>query len=259
MPSEENKNAASPEPVSVILIAYNEAEVIEREVEGFYREVVETLPGSELIVAEDGSTDGTGEILRKLADRLPIRLVQGPARKGYKQALLDALELPRHEWVLFSDTGGKFNPEDFWKLEPHRDQADLIVAVKVSRRDQPYRRLMTWGFNLLVSQYFGFRVRDVDSGFRLYRRDLARSIIGKKLIFHDLINTEITLRMLSGGAALQEVPVIASARPNQSRGMPPRRIPAVIFHVLSVLPALRRDLKEQQAAAGLRATRCSTR
>lgn len=96
---------SSPAPVSVILIAYNEAEVIEKEVEGFYREVVEKLPGSELIVAEDGSTDGTGEILRELAVRLPIRLVQGRERKGYKQALLDALQLPRHEWVLFSDTG----------------------------------------------------------------------------------------------------------------------------------------------------------
>lgn len=227
----------------MILIAYNEAEVIEREVEGFYREVVEKLPGSELIVAEDGSTDGTSEILRALADRLPIRLVQGPQRKGYKLALLDALELPRHEWVLFSDTGGKFNPEDFWKLEPWRDGFDLIVAVKVSRKDQRYRQLMTRVFNSLISRYFGFRVRDIDSGFRLYRRDLARAITGKKLIFRDLINAEITLRMLAAGAHLKEIPVVATARPNQSRGMPPKRIPAVICHILRAIPRLKRDLR----------------
>ncbi len=242
MSSKEQTNHAPSEPVSVILIAYNEAEVIAGEVEAFYREVVEKLPGSELIVAEDGSTDGTGEILRTLAERLPIRLVQGPRRKGYKQALLDALELPRHGWVLFSDTGGKFNPEDFWKLEPWRDRFDLIVAVKVSRKDQWYRRLMTRAFNSLISRYFGFRVRDIDSGFRLYRRDLARAITGKKLIFRDLINAEITLRMLATGARLKEVPVIATARPNQSRGMPPKRIPGVICHILRAIPSLKRDL-----------------
>ncbi len=230
------------EPVSVILIAYNEADVIEKEVEGFYREVVEKLPGSELIVAEDGSTDGTSEILRRLAERLPIRLVQGRERKGYKRALLDALKLPRREWVLFSDTGGKFNPEDFWKLESHRPEADLIVAVKVSRRDQVYRRLMTMAFNKLVTRYFGFPVRDIDSGFRLYRCKLAQAIACRELIFRDLINAEITLRMLAAGARLKEVPVLATARPGQSRGMPAARIPRVIVHIFSSLSALRSDL-----------------
>ncbi len=243
------EDKSSPTPVSVILIAYNEAEVIEKEVEGFYREVVEKLPGSELIVAEDGSTDGTSEILRALTVRLPIRLVQGKERKGYKQALLDALKLPGREWVLFSDTGGKFNPEDFWKLEPYRDRADLIVAVKVSRRDQRYRRLMTRVFNNLVSRYFRLPVRDIDSGLRLYRRGLAQAIAGDKLIFRDLINAEITLRMMAMGARLQEVPVVATARPNQSRGMPPRRIPGVILHILFHLPALRRALERLRAAA----------
>jgi glycosyltransferase involved in cell wall biosynthesis len=229
-------------PISVILIAYNEAETIAGEVESFYREVVQKLPGSELIVAEDGSRDGTSEILRELARRLPLRLIQGKERKGYKLALLDALGLPRHEWVLFSDTGGKFNPEDFWKLEPHRDQADLIVAVKVLRKDQRYRRLMTKVFNALVSRYFGFRVRDIDSGFRLYRRDLVQAITGEELVFRDLINAEITLRMLARGARLKEVPVIATARPNQSRGMPPARIPGVVIHILGSFPRLKGEL-----------------
>jgi len=243
------KPPSSPEPVSVILIAYNEAATIANEVEGFYRAVVEKVPGSELIVAEDGSRDGTSAILKALAARLPITLVQGAERKGYKRALLDALKLPRREWVLFSDTGGKFRPEDFWKLEPHRRDSDLIVAVKVSRRDQWYRKLMTRAFSFLVSRYFGVRVRDIDSGLRLYRRELAQAVAGEELVFRDLINAEITLRMLARGARFREVEVVATARPNQSRGMPPKKIPRVIAQILLSLPRLKRELSRARGGS----------
>lgn len=232
----------NPEPVSVVLVAYNEVDTIAGEVESFYREVVEKLPGSDLIVAEDGSSDGTSEVLRELAQRLPIKLVQGEERKGYKRALLDALKLHCQEWVLFSDTGGKFRAEDFWKLESYREVADLITAVKVSRRDQWYRKLMTRVFNTLISWYFHFPVRDIDSGFRLYRHALALNIAEQELVFRDLINAEFALRMLALGARFKEVPVIATARIGQSRGMPPHRIPGVIIHILLSLPRLKREL-----------------
>jgi len=249
MSPEEQQHTAPPAPVSVILIAYNEAEVIEREVEGFYHEVVEKLLGSELIVAEDGSTDGTSEILRNLAERLPIRLVQGEERKGYKQALLDALKLPRHEWVLFSDTGGKFYPENFWKLEKYRDRADLIIGVKRNRRDQHYRRVITRVFNFLVRLYFRVDLSDIDSGFRIFPRGLALRAVERPLIFQDLITSELTLRMVALGARVAEVPVGYRLRQGKSRGMPPAKIPRVIIKTLTRFPVLKRE------CAGLRADR----
>lgn len=241
MTSENRTNNTTLAPVSVILIAHNEAKTIEKDVEGFYGAIVKKLPGSELIVTEDGSTDGTSEILRDLADILPIRLIQGKERKGYIRALFDALELSSCDWILFSDTGGKFNPDDFWKLEPHRGSADLIVTVKIFRRDQIYRRLMTLVFNHLASMYFGVSVHDIDSGFRLYHRSLLEGITAGDMIFKDLINAEFSLRMLSRGARLQEVPVVATARTDQSRGMPPKKIPRVIVQVLKSFPRLKKE------------------
>ena len=242
MPSENTNYIGSQTPVTVILIAHNEAESIRKDVEDFYRVVAGRLPASELIVTEDGSTDGTSEILRDIATRLPIKLVQSKERKGYIQALLDALKVSNCAWILFSDTGGKFNPEDFWRLEAKRSEADLIIGVKAERGDQIYRQVMTRVFNLVVRLYFKVPVHDIDSGLRLFRRDLIVAAISRPLILKDMIATEFTLKMLALGARLKEVPVVYSSRQGRSRGMPPKKIPRVIIQVLSSFPRLKKEM-----------------
>jgi len=242
MTSEKYKNAATPSPVSVILIAHNEVETIEKDVTDYYRVVVEKLPGSELIVTEDGSTDGTSELLREIASRLPIKLIQSADRKGYIPALLDAIELSSQEWILFSDTGGKFSPDDFWHLQERRSDSELIIGVKVERGDQVYRKIMTRVFNMLIRCYFRVPVRDIDSGLRLFRRDIFIKAIARPLLLKDMIATELTLRMLALGARLGEVPVVYSSRQGKSRGMPPKKIPRVIVHVLTSFPGLKREM-----------------
>ncbi|HDL63828.1 MAG TPA: glycosyltransferase family 2 protein [Proteobacteria bacterium] len=242
MPKNNHKNNPPPDPVSVILIAHNEVETIEKDVEDFYRVVVEKLPGSELIVTEDGSTDGTSELLREIATRLPVKLIQSVERKGYIPALLDAIELSSQEWILFSDTGGKFAPDDFWRLQERRSDSDLIIGVKVERGDQVYRQVMTRIFNMLIRYYFRIPVRDIDSGLRLFRRDIFINAISEPLLLKDMIATELTLRMFALGARLGEVPVVYSSRQGKSRGMPPKKIPRVIVHVLSSFPRLKDDM-----------------
>lgn len=230
-------------PVSVVLIVHNEAETIAHEVESYYKTIVTRIPGSELIVAEDGSTDGTGEILRDIKTRIPIKLIQGKDRKGYKKALLDAFSLPSLEWVMFSDTGGKFDPSDFWKLEPYLDEADLIIGLRENREDQIYRRLLTKIFNILVNIYFGISLRDIDSGFRVFRKELVLSVISAPLILDELISTELTLRMIRNGARVVEVPVKYHQRKGLSRGLPVEKIPRVVFHVICKFPLLKKEMK----------------
>ena len=68
--------ASAMPPVSALLLVHNEAEVIEEVVRDIHREVLAKLPGSELVIAEDGSTDGTKEILARIVPGLPgARLV----------------------------------------------------------------------------------------------------------------------------------------------------------------------------------------
>lgn len=250
MSLEKNQDNSTRSPVSVILIAYNEVETIAKDIEDYYRVAVKRIPGSELIVTEDGSTDGTSELLRQLSSKLPIRLIQSRERKGYLGALLDALTASSKDWILFSDTGGKFNPDEVGSLIALRDRAELVIGVRTERRDQIYRRLMTNIFNQIIRCYFRIPIHDIDSGLRIYHRKLLMKSIATPLILKELAATELTLRMIAVGARLAEVPVSYLSRIGRSRGMPPEKIPRTIFHVLSSFPRLKRELRRLRTSKG---------
>ena len=229
--------------VSVITLVYNEVAVIEDVVRSLHATVCSRLPDSELVVAEDGSRDGTKEILNRLAEEIPIRLISGEQRKGYIQAYRDALGLARHDWIFFTDSGGKHDPEDFWKLYQHMPKYDLVQGYKVNRQDEFYRILLTRAFNWILNQYFGVDFHDIDCGFRLFSRQLALDLQRQDWIFRDLINSELTLRAVYCGYRVKEVPVTHFARiSGPSRGLPSGKIPTVVLRTLVNLPRLKRSL-----------------
>ena len=170
--------------VSIVLAVYNEAETLEKEVRQIYETIISKIPGSEIIIAEDGSTDGSKEIIKELVEELGIIHSTSTKRKGYTRALRDAFKITKSPYIFFSDTGNKHSPEDFWKLYNYIDDFDLIIGVKSNRKDQNYRKALTWGYNKLLSIIFRKKISDADSGFRIYSKDLmdALTITQQRLI-----------------------------------------------------------------------------
>ena len=130
-------------PVSIVIAVYNEADTLEKEVRRIYDVILSKIPNSELIIAEDGSTDGSKEIIKTLVKELGIVHSTSIERKGYTKALRDAFKITKSPLIFFSDTGNKHNPEDFWKLYPHINEFDLIIGKKSNRKDQLYRQILT--------------------------------------------------------------------------------------------------------------------
>lgn len=232
-------NEPRQDPVSVVINVYNEAATIEKEIRAIHAAIIPRLPGSEFIVAEDGSRDGTKQIIRRLVEELNVIHSTSTERKGYARALRDAFCLAKCPYVFFSDTGDKHDPEEFWKLYPFRKEHGLVIGVKTGRTDQWYRRLLTWGYNRILSMYFGVNLHDADCGFRLYSRDAVEKVFNEEWLNKDLIASEIALRVVGSGFAIKEVPISYRQRQGESRGLPARKIPGVIVRVLRNFPRLR--------------------
>ncbi len=236
------------EPVSVIINVFNEAPTIEAEIRDIHATIVSRLPGSQLIVAEDGSTDGTKEIIARLIGELGIVHSTSPQRKGYARALRDAMGLAACPWIFFSDTGGKNDFADFWKLYEARQGAALVIGGRLGRGDQLYRRLLSWGYGQLLRVYFGLPRLDADSGFRLYETSLAKALAGQEWINSQLIASELVLRIHAMGGEIRQLPVTYRRRQGASRGLPAKNIPAVVLGIVRNMPALKRACARLRSA-----------
>lgn len=228
--------------ISVVMLVYNEAEIIEKVIREYYEKVVSRLNNVEFIIAEDGSTDGTKKILKKLEKELPIVLVSGEQRKGYVQAYKDSIKLPKKDYIFFTDSSGKHDPDDFWSMIRYVKKYDVISGYKIKRKDPLYRVIMTRIFNRIVNLYFGTHFKDIDSEFKLIRRQAMESILDDDWIVKDLISFEVMVRLFYRGYKIIEVPVRHKRRENgASRGLPLKRIPFAVWCILSNFKKVKTD------------------
>jgi glycosyltransferase involved in cell wall biosynthesis len=192
--------------VSAFVPCHNEEGNVEAVVRGLLTTLGALGVPFEVVVVDDGSTDRTAEVVRRLAQQdRRVRLVQHPRNIGYGAALRTGFASARYPWVFFTDGDGQFDPRDFVRLVPHTASADLVVGYRARRQDPPHRRLFGWLWNLLVRLWFGVRVRDVDCAFKLLRREVVRSLPLRST--GAFVSTELLCRAAGRGARIVEVPV----------------------------------------------------
>lgn len=153
------------------------------------------------------------------------------------------MALPKNELVLFCDSSGKHDPDDFWKMVPLMKKYDLVIGYKEHRADPVYRVVMSKVFNTAVNKYFGTEFHDINCPLRLFKKSKFQEVAGQQWREKALVNFEFTLRFLGKGFPVTEIPVQHFARENgESRGLPLKKIPKVAWNVLKTFPVLKNDL-----------------
>jgi len=230
--------------VSVVLPVYNEAEIIEEVIRGYYNEIIRKYPNSEFIIAEDGSDDGTKKILTELSKEIPMRLVMGPERKGYLHGVRDALLLAKNEIVFFSDSDGQHDPRDFWKLLKKIENHDLVCGMRVKRHDPLSRKILTRFYNRLIWFYFGIYMMDTNCGFKMMRKNVVDEVVKHIKHIKFGFSTELIIRTYITGYKISAVPISHIKR---EHGVATQftfgRIPGVMHRQISGLRALKKELK----------------
>jgi dolichol-phosphate mannosyltransferase len=148
---------------------YNEAENLAAFCEEWLPVVRER---GRLLLVDDGSTDGSGELLERLAARHSELEVLHQPNGGHGSAVLTGYRRAmgrEYDWVFQVDSDRQFEPGDFERLWALREEADFVLGIREERRDRPMRILLSRGFCRLLGLLTGIRLRDPNSPFRLMR------------------------------------------------------------------------------------------
>jgi glycosyltransferase involved in cell wall biosynthesis len=192
--------------LSIVLPCYNEAPNVADAVRAATGAAETHAADFEVIVVDDGSTDGTAQIAARLADAdRRVRLVVHPSNRGYGGAVRSGLRAARMPWVLLTDADLQFDLRELEAFVPLAGDADLIAGWRIARQDPPYRRLNAAAWNWLMNQRFNVPVRDVDCAFKLVRRDLLEKL--PLTSSGAMISTELVVRAVAAGAIVREVGV----------------------------------------------------
>jgi dolichol-phosphate mannosyltransferase len=229
----------------LILPTYNEAENLERLVRAVLPRLAEAAPDHRVLVVDDGSPDGTGEIADRLAaEHEQVAVMHRTAKEGlgraylagFKHALAGGAEL-----LLEMDSDFSHDPADVPRLIRAAADADLVIGSRYvpggGVENWPFhRRALSRGGSLYARAFLGVPIRDLTGGFKCFHRRTLEGI--------DYLNThadgygfqiELTYRAYKAGFRVKEIPIVFREREHGTSKMTARIAAEAIWKV----PALR--------------------
>lgn len=195
--------------LSIIVPAYNEVATINRILEKVTNQDLDKV-AREVIVVDDGSTDGTAEKIKKWAAQEKIKAIFLEKNYGKGYAVRQGLKKAKGDYVLIQDSDLEYNPADIpTLLKPVFDyQAEVVYG---SRFTGPHRNLFFWHWvgnkflTLAVNILFNTTLSDMEVGYKLVKKDLFDKLPLRENGFG--IEPEITAKILKRGVKIYEVPI----------------------------------------------------
>jgi len=229
--------------ISFLFPVYNEAETIEEIIGEFYKEIGSRIP-IKIIVAEDGSTDGTKAILCELSKRIPMKIIFGKDRTGYSRGLIDGIAKVNTKFIVFVDSDGQHLASDFWKLYKLKDFYDIVTGWRVKRADGFHRKLISSVFQWLAKILFKIpKYHDITAPYRIMNSKIAKKIANDSKYMKDSFWTEFTIRAYYDGFRLKEVPVTHKRRlDGDSKVYRPNKLFWIIVSQLKGMLLLKNEL-----------------
>jgi glycosyltransferase involved in cell wall biosynthesis len=206
------------EPVSIIIPAHNEEQSIGKVLKGISSAMESAGIEHEIIVVNDGSSDGTS---RAAAEHPRVRVIDLGLNLGYGAAIKHGLKKARHELVAITDADGTYPPEALPNLVRSMDDSDMVVGARTGANvAMPLmRRPAKWALTALANYLASTKIPDLNSGMRVMRKsalDRFLNILPQGFSF----TTTITLAMLSNNYRVRFSPIDYHPRTGKSKIRP---------------------------------------
>ena len=190
--------------VTVIIPAYNEAQTVG----DLISKIKDLHPDFEIIVVNDGSTDGTGETAKEAG----ALVYSHPYTVGNGAAVKSGIRIASGEILVFIDADGQHDPQDIGKMLEYFPDYDMVVGARSKGHQASWgRALGNWIYNRLASYVTKFSIEDLTSGFRTVKADVARGLLYLLPNTYSYPTT-LTLGVLRSGRSLKYVTINAQKR-----------------------------------------------
>ena len=229
----------SPITMSLVIPVYNEAGFLAGALEKLYAELEHVDAEINVILAENGSTDTTAELGRKLSEQYPRLSVLQLPEPDYGGAMRAGFLAAGGDWVVTSDID-YFSGPFMTRVVELADEADVVIASKrdpeSDDRRSPIRRLGTWTFNHLLRFVLGSKVSDTH-GIKALRREVVADVAADVISTQDLFDTELVIRAERKGWRIKELPIVVEEQ-RATKSSLIRRIPRTLRGLWDIRKAL---------------------
>ena len=208
------------ETVSIIIPVYNEKDHIMKLVHDIHERMDSSGFNFELILVDDGSTDGGSEVVNQLA--MPdVKKVVHSHNKGYGAALKSGILAAENDIIVITDADGTYPSEMIPELIREIDGCEMVVGARTGREVRvPFpRRPAKWFIGKLANYLSGMKIPDLNSGLRVMRKDVVSRFI-RLLPDGFSFTTTITIAMLTNGYSVKYVPINYYRREGKSKIRP---------------------------------------
>jgi dolichol-phosphate mannosyltransferase len=199
--------------VVIVMPTYNERQNLE----GMASRVQESVPDAHLLVVDDNSPDGTGDLADKLAEAdSRVHVMHRTEKAGLGRAYVAgfgwALE-NGYDLIVEMDADGSHRPEDLPKLLAEAERSDAVIGSRYVPGGTVVnwprsREILSRGANVYNRLMLGVRIKDATGGYRVYRAETLRKIDLTSIDSAGYcFQIDMTLRVLQAGLVLTEVPI----------------------------------------------------
>jgi len=164
--------------LSIFFPFWNEEKNIEQVIKKAIPVAQKVAEKWEIIMVDDGSSDNTIGIARKLAEENTNLVVVTHAKnRGYGAALKSGFEKARYEFIVFNDGDGQFDFSEVSRFIEKIDKADVMIGFRKKRLDNPFRHILMNLLKVWDFIFFGFNFKDIDCGFKMFKKEALDKIM----------------------------------------------------------------------------------
>jgi len=192
--------------LSVFFPVYNEEANLEVLIKQALRIVPTLAHQYELLIINDGSTDASLSIAKKLqSEDAHIKIYSHQSNKGYGEVLKTGIKKSQYEWIFWTDSDLQFDLAELANFVEASTQYDAIIGYRKKRAEGLKRRLNANLFKIYIDLLFRIHVKDIDCAFKLFKADLLKNL--KLNSGSAFTSAEILYRLKKKGVKFKEIAV----------------------------------------------------